>query len=125
MESNTFFSHDTDEEIIHAKRLQDLNIWISHLSYVTNECDWLTKIASNKIGDKVMRDQLLEKNEVNSALLNELYNYKSSIGSFHECDDLECDLFYINQHDVFCAKFVKHIEDYRIIKSQVYLKILE
>ena len=125
MELNTFFSHDTDEEIIHAKRLQDLNIWISHLSYATNECDWLTKIASNKIGDKVLRDKLLEKNEVNSALLNELYSYKSSIGRFHECDDLECDLFYINQHDEFYAKYVKHIEEYRAIKSQVYLKILE
>ncbi|HLV38425.1 hypothetical protein [Xanthomarina sp.] len=125
MELNTFFSHDTDEEIIQAKRLQDLNIWISHLSYITNECDWLTKIASNKIGDKVLRDQLLEKNELNSALLSELYNYKTSIDSFRECDDLECDLFYINQHGIICAKYVKHIEDYRIIKSEVYLKILD
>ncbi|MEO8934948.1 MAG: hypothetical protein ABI295_11635 [Xanthomarina sp.] len=125
MESNTFFSHDTDEEIIQTKRLQEINIWVSHLSYVTNECDWLTKIASNKLGDKDLRDKLLERNELNSALLNELYNYKGSIGSFNECDDLECDLFYINQHDIFCNKYVKHIEDYRVIKNQVYLKILE
>lgn len=125
MASNTFFSHDTDEEIIQTKRLQDLSIWENHLSYITNECDWLTKIASNKIGDKVLRDRLLEMSEINSALLNQLYIYKGSIGRFNECDDLECDLFYINQHDVFCTKYIKHIEDYRSIKNEVYLKILE
>ncbi|EMQ93891.1 hypothetical protein D778_01301 [Xanthomarina gelatinilytica] len=125
MNSNTFFAHDTDEQIIQAKRLQDLQTWISHLSYVTNECDWLAKIASNKIHDRVLRDELLEKIEVNSALLNEFYNYKSSIQSFQECDDLDCDLFYINQHDAYHNKYVKHIDAYRQVKNKVYLKILD
>jgi hypothetical protein len=125
MELNTYFAHDTDEQIIQTKRLQNLQTWIGHLSYVTNECDWLAKIASNKIKDRVLRDELLEKIEVNSALLNEFYNYKSSIQSFHECDDLDCDLFYINQHDAFYAKYLKHIDDYRQVKNKVYLKILD
>lgn len=125
MELKSFFAHDTDEQIIHTKRMQDLNIWISHLSYVTNECDWLSKIASNKLNDKVLTDELLEKTELNSALLNEFYNYKSSVQSFLECDDLECDLFYINQHDTFYTKYVKHIDDYRLTKNKVYLKILD
>ncbi|HLV13666.1 MAG TPA: hypothetical protein VKY41_00675 [Xanthomarina sp.] len=125
MELNKFFSHDTDEEIIHAKRLQELNIWISHLNYITKECDWLGQITTNKIGDKVLSEKLSEINTLNTAMLNELINYKSSIDSFHECDDLECDLFYINQHDVFCTKYVKLIEDYREVKTQVFLKIVE
>ena len=125
MNSNTFFAHDTDEQIIQTKRLRDLQTWISHLSYVTNECDWLAKIASNKIHDRVLRDELLEKIEVNSALLNEFYNYKSSIQSFQECDDLDCDLFYINQHDAYHNKYVKHIDAYRQVKNKVYLKILD
>ncbi|GGG50504.1 hypothetical protein [Bizionia arctica] len=125
MNSKTFFSHDTDEEIIQTKRLQNLETWIGHLSYVTNECDWLAKIAFNKINDKVLRDELLEKLDSNSALLSEFYNYKSSIQSFHECDDLECDMFYINQHDDFYAKYLKHIHEYRLVKNKVYLKILD
>jgi len=125
MDSNTYFSHDTDEHIIQTKRLKNLKMWINHLSYVTNECDWLTKIVSNKIQDKVLRDELLEKNEINSALLNEFYNYNSSMQSFLECDDLDCDLYYINQHDTFYTKYLKHIEEYRLIKNKVYLKILD
>lgn len=124
MELNTFYNHDTDEEIIQVKRTQELDVWISHLNYVSDESDWLAKIASNKLQDKELRDALLEKSEQNTNFLNELYNYKTSIVKYNECDDLECDIYYINLHDTYCSKYVKHLGLYRKIKNEVYLKIL-
>lgn len=124
MELNTFFNHDTDEEIIQVKRTQELDVWISHLNYVSDESDWLAKIASNKLQDKMLRDVLLEKSEQNSNFLNELYNYRTSIAKYNECDDLDCDIYYINLHDTYCSKYVKHLGSYRNIKNEVYLKIL-
>ncbi|MCX7550399.1 hypothetical protein [Xanthomarina sp. F2636L] len=125
MEPKSFFAHDTDEQIIHTKRLQDLNTWIAHLNYVSTECDMLVKIASSKLNDKDLKEELLAEVELNSALLNEFFNYKGSIERFKECNDLECDLFYINQHDDVYTKYVKHINDYRLVKDKVYLKILD
>lgn len=124
MELNTFFNHDTDEEIIHVKRTQELDVWISHLNYVSDESDWLAKIASNKLQDRELRDTLLEKSEQNANFLNELYNYRTSIVKYNECDDLECDIYYINLHDTYCSKYVNHLGSYRNIKNEVYLKIL-
>ncbi|MFL0354547.1 hypothetical protein [Xanthomarina sp. GH4-25] len=124
MEAITHYSHETDDIVLHKKRTLEINIWISHLNYITNECNWLAKIASNKIHDKDLRDLLLEKSESNSALLNEFYSYRSTLESFYECDDLDCDLYYINLHDTFCKKYLKHLKDYRAIKDQVFFKIL-
>lgn len=124
MELNPFLNHNTDEEIILAKRTQELDVWLSHLSYVTDESDWLAKIASNKLNDKVLRDSFLEKSEQNTVIMNELHNYRSSIEKYNECDDLECDVYYVNLHDTYCSKYLKHLETYRILKNEVYLKIL-
>jgi hypothetical protein len=124
MEVFTHYSHETDDQVLHKKRTLEINIWISHLNYITNECDWLAKIASNKIQDKDLRDLLLDKSEKNSSLLNEFYSYRSTLSSFYECDDLDCDLYYINLHDTFCEKYLKHLEDYRLIKDELFLKIL-
>ncbi|MGY0392245.1 hypothetical protein ACW5R3_06805 [Bizionia sp. KMM 8389] len=124
MESNSFSNPNTDEEIILAKRTQELDIWISHLNYMSEEGDYLAKIASNKLDDKKLRDSLLDKLNQNITVLNELYNYRSSIEKYNECDELECDIYYVNLHDTYCSKYIKHIEAYREIKNQVYLKIL-
>lgn len=124
MELNTFFNHDTDEAIVHKKRNQELEVWISHLNYVTDESDWLAKIASNKLHNKTLRDSLLEKTTENSAFLNELYNYRSSIDKFNECDDMECDVYYNNLHDTYFNRYLKFIETYRNIKNELFFKIL-
>ena len=124
MEALTHYAHETDEQVLHKKRTQEINLWISHLNYITNECDWLAKIASNIIKDRDLRDLLLEKSEINSSLLNELYSYRNTLDSFHECNDLDCDLYYIDLHDTICKKYIKHLENYRSVKDQVFFKIL-
>lgn len=125
MESNSFFNQNTDEEIILARRTQELEVWISHLNYVTIESDWLAKIASQKLNNENLRDVLLEKSEQNGTMINELYNYKSSIEKYNECDDLECDIYYVNLHDTYSLKYLKHLETYRAIKNDIFAKILE
>ncbi|MFD2552277.1 hypothetical protein ACFSQP_10655 [Bizionia sediminis] len=125
MDTNSFNNPNTDEEIILARRSQELEVWISHLNYVTDESDQLAKIASNKLGDKALRDQLLEKAEQNTVILNEMHNYKSSIEKYNECDDLECDIYYVNLHDTYSAKYLRHLEAYRAIKNQVFAKLLQ
>ncbi|TYA56312.1 hypothetical protein [Formosa maritima] len=124
MKTLTHYTHETDEQVLHKKRIVEINIWISHLNYIINECDWLAKIASNKIQDKDLRDSLLEKSENNSSLLNEFYSYRSTLNSFYECNDLDCDLYYIDLHSTYCKKYLKHLENYRAVKDQVFLKIL-
>ncbi|EGV42347.1 hypothetical protein BZARG_2593 [Bizionia argentinensis JUB59] len=124
MESKPFFNHNTDEEIILAKRTQELDVWISHLTYVTDESDWLAQIASKKLNDETLKDELLEKSEQNTIIINELYTYRGSIENYNECDNLECDIYYVNLHDTFCSKYVKHLEAYRNLKNELYKKLL-
>ena len=121
---STFYSNDTDDQIIQKKLDKEVQMWISHLDYVSIEADRLAKIASNKLQAVALRDRILSTIDSNVNLLNELYNYRNSLENFNECDALECDMFYLGQHDTLCDRYLKHVSEYRILKDEVYLELL-
>jgi len=124
MELNTFFNHDTDEQIVQKRSAEELNLWMSHINYILNESDRLAKIASNVIKNREFRDQFLELIIKNQSVLNELLSYKNTMVHYKECDDFECDLFYINKHEDFREKYIKAVGNYRSHKDEFYSKML-
>lgn len=124
MESLHNYGHETDDEIVKRQMHRELHTWISHLDAMNTEADRLAKIASNKIGDKELRDALLNDINDNIILLNEFYSYRNILNNARECDELECDQFYIQKHDLVFKKYVECITEYRLIKDKVYQKLL-
>ena len=120
----TSMPNDTDSDIVKKQMQRELKIWISHLDAVNMEADRLAKIASNKIGDKLLRDDLLNTIDETIMLLNSLYTYRNSLNNFDECDDLECDLHFVQQHENVCEKYIEHIKAYRALKDRIYLQLL-
>lgn len=124
MKLNTFFNHDTDEQIIQKRTSEELNLWVSHINYIINESDKLSKIASNIYKNKQFRDRFLELIIKYQSVLNQLRSYKNTMVNYKECDDFECDLFYINKHEDFRKKYLETVSEYRENKNKLYLKIL-
>ena len=124
MESSINYGHETDDEIVKRQMHRELHTWITHLDAMNVEADRLAKIASNKIGDKVLRDALLDDINENIDLLNEFYSYRNALNNVRECDELECDAFYLQQHDQVYEKYIDCIKQYRSIKDKVYIKLL-
>lgn len=124
MEFLSNYGHETDDEIVKRQMHRELHTWISHLDAINIEADRLAKIASNKIGDKELRDTLLDDINENIDLLNEFYTYRNALTNVRECDELECDALYMQQHDQVYEKYVNCIKQYRIIKDKVYLKLM-
>lgn len=120
----TSMPNDTDSDIVKKQMQRELQLWISHLDAVNMEADRLAKIASNKIGNKVLRDEMLNMTDETISMLNYMYTYRNSLNNFDECDDLECDLHFVQQHENACDKYVKHIQTYRILKDRIYLQLL-
>lgn len=118
------YGHETDDEIVKRQMHRELHTWITHLDAMNVEADRLAKIASNKIGDKKLRDALLDDINENIDLLNEFYTYRNALNNVRECDELECDAFYLQQHDQVYEKYVDCIKQYRSIKDKVYIKLL-
>lgn len=124
MEPLVNYAYETDDEIVKRHMHRELHTWISHLDAMNNEADRLSKIASNKIRDKVLRDELLDNINDNINLLNEFYTYRNVLNNVRECDELECDQFYMHQHDQVYEKYVECVTQYRDIKDKVYQRLL-
>lgn len=118
------YGHETDDEIVKRQMHRELHTWITHLEAMNSEADLLAKITANKINDKNLRDELLDDINENINLLNEFYTYRNVMNNFRECDELECDQFYMLQHDQVFDKYVECVAQYRSVKDKVYQKLL-
>lgn len=124
MESFSNYAYETDDEIVKRHMHRELQTWISHLDAMNTEADRLAKIAANKIGDKLLRDELLDTINDIINLLNEFYTYRNVLNNVRECDELECDQFYMHHHDQVFEKYVECIALYRNVKDKVYQRLL-
>ena len=120
----TSMPNDTDSDIVKKQMQRELQLWIAHLEDINLEADKLSQIASKRIGDKALRDELLNINDGNIMVLNSLYTYRNSITNFDECDDLECDMHFIQQHENVCERYIEHLKVYRALKDRIYLQLL-
>lgn len=117
----------TDEDIIDIKQHQELLVWIDHLKYVIKECNQLIKIDAkiksvNTTEVKVsqLNNNLVEMKNRTVAFVDELQNYRGKLSDFKECNDLECDLFFIKNHDDFRSRYLSHLKAYRLLKDRMY-----
>ena len=125
MELNTYFDHDTDDQIVQKRSAEELDSWISHISYVIDESDRLAKISSNVLKDRDLRDRFLDFIIKNQSVLNEFTAYKNSMVQYKECDHFECDLYYINKHEHIRQLYIETVVDYRKLKTKIYSEILK
>lgn len=124
MESLVNYGHETDDEIVKRHMHRELHTWISHLDAMNVEADQLAKIVTHRIGDKDLRDSLLDDINENINLLNEFYTYRNLFNNVRECDETECDQFYIQKHDFIFEKYVACVSQNQAIKDSVYKKLL-
>ncbi|MEO8774161.1 MAG: hypothetical protein ABI263_02050 [Gelidibacter sp.] len=118
------YGNETDDEIVKRQMHRGLHTWISHLEAITKEADQLAQIVSNKIEDKKLHEVLLDNMNENINLLNEFYTYRNIMNNVRECDELECDQFYMIQHDQVFEKYMECVTKYRSIKNKVYQNLL-
>ncbi|WP_347173735.1 hypothetical protein [Polaribacter uvawellassae] len=124
MQSNTYNDYDSEAQIIQSRSFRELDVWISHVNYVTEECDKLAKIASNLMKNRDLRDELLLMVEKNADCLTQLHSARNETEKLNECDDVACDLFYLNEHEVTRSLYLEHIKGYRKLKEEVLSNLL-
>lgn len=120
----TSMPNDTDSDIVKKQMQRELQLWIAHLDDVNLEADKLSQIATKRIGDKALRDEILNIIDDNIMVLNSLYTYRNSINNFDECDDLECDMHFIQQHETVCERYIEHVNVYRALKDRIFTELL-
>lgn len=120
-----FFNHESEGEIINKKDTFELKNWITHLEYIKKELDYLVALIKKYSNNSELLVSIKQNQLENSEELSSLYNYAPSITDSQECDDVACDIFYLNKHEEFRNRYLQYLERYRASKSKVFEALLK
>lgn len=124
---NKIFDHDTDVDITHKINTMELDNWINHLKYIKKELVNLIAIYNKELNDKLDGDGVAErfekKQNENNILLNALMEYHNTRANIIECEDTECDMVYITEHESYRRSYLYHLDKYRRLKDEFFNKI--
>ncbi|MDN3665528.1 hypothetical protein ACFFU1_16245 [Algibacter miyuki] len=117
------YDHDSDVDITHKINTSELGNWINHVKYIQKELDNITGIynaVSQKVEADDVLDKLSKKQAENQILLNALNKYVLLRSNLIECDDMQCDMVYITEHESYRRSYLYHIDKYRRLKDEVF-----
>lgn len=124
---NQIFDHDTDIDVTHKINSIELDNWINHLKYIKKELKNLIGLCNNDLSPKLDDDTVLQKftkkDDETDALLNALNKYMNSRSDIVECEDTQCDMAYISEHESFRRSYLYHLDKYRRLKDEFFSKV--
>ena len=126
-ENTQIFSHDTNVDVTHKVNTMELDNWINHLKYINKEITSLVNICKNELNDKLDDNSVFvrfEKKQIeNEILFNALNKYSNSRLNIIECEDTECDMVYITEHETYRRTYLYHLDKYRKLKDEFFNKV--
>lgn len=126
-ENIQIFDHDTNLDVTHKINTMELDNWINHLRYIKKELSNLINICQNELKDKLDDNSVankFEKKEIeNETLLNALNTYSKSRLNIIECEDTQCDMIYITEHESYRRSYLYHLDKYRRLKDEFFNKV--
>ncbi|MDG5491189.1 hypothetical protein [Psychroserpens sp. SPM9] len=121
------YNHDSNVDVTHKINTMELDNWINHLRYIKKELINLVGVCSEDLKDKLDDDHVLErfqKKEIeNETLLNALLKYANSRSNIAECEDTQCDMIYITEHESYRRSYLYHLDKYRRLKDEFFSKV--
>lgn len=121
------FNHDSDLDVTHKINSMELDNWINHLKYVSKELVNLVNLCEEGLSIKLEDDNVLKrfqkKKKENETLLNALQKYSASRSGIAECEDTQCDIVFITEHETYRRSYLYHLDKYRRLKDEFFNRI--
>ncbi|GHC62405.1 hypothetical protein [Ulvibacter litoralis] len=121
------YNHDTDIDVTHKINTIELDNWMNHLRYIKKELKNLIGLYGDDLSAKIDSEDVLmklqKKDTENDNLLHALQKYMSSRRDIIECEDTQCDMAYITEHESYRRSYLYHLDKYRRIKDEFFSKI--
>ncbi|MEY8847951.1 hypothetical protein AB9K26_04010 [Psychroserpens sp. XS_ASV72] len=124
---NDIHDHDSDLDITHKINTMELDNWINHLKYILKELNNLIGICNQELNQKLDDNSVIErfekKKKENDTLLSALLKYRISRSNIIECEDTQCDMVYITEHESYRRSYLYHLDKYRRLKDEFFNKV--
>lgn len=121
--------HYGSEDIQRLNMFTDVNKWRSEVTYIDLENQFYKKLFSSRLIKKTdinLQDlyylqQELESLDIkNQAYLEKLMAFILELDGFSECDDLQCETFYLNELQKFKIEIENYFFENRNLKTLIY-----
>lgn len=120
-------SYDKDLDVSHKLNTTEISNWLKHLKFTKEELKGLIKLCSkdlkNKLYDEKILSEFEKKNQENDNFISALNHYKSTREHIAECEDLDCDMVYIKEHEAYRKSYHYHLDKYRKLKDHFYIEV--
>ncbi|MBO6881637.1 hypothetical protein [Winogradskyella sp.] len=121
------FNHDTSIDVTHKINTMELDNWINHLRYIKKELGNLINICNKDLKNNLNEHDIVERFEKkhieNETLLSALLTYLNSRTDIAECEDTQCDMVYITEHESYRRSYLYHLDKYRRLKDAFFDKV--
>lgn len=113
--SNNFYGNNID--ITHKVNTTELHNWITHLKHIKIEIKLLEETLKDKILVAEILEKFKKKSFENNKLISVLNNYSAIRSNMSECEDMQCDMTYISEHEKYKKTYLYHLEKYNNLKK--------
>lgn len=121
------YAHDNEVDMTHKINTMELDNWINHLIYIKKELNNLVNIGDLDMNDRLVDSNILQrlqkKGLENEALLEALQRYAGSRTNIAECDDVQCDMVFIKEHESYRRSYLYHLNKYRKLKDEFFNEV--
>lgn len=116
-------NRDTDLDVLHKINTLELESWINFINFIKTDLENLIKICElQKTNNFInaIQTNILQ----NEYILNTLYKHSSNRLNLIECEDIHCDISFINEHKDLKELYLKHITEYQNLKNDILKKTI-
>lgn len=124
MHSIPFYPHDDDRLIMKKKDKEEVGNWLEHLEFISREIEYLMPLESRTEGNDLLSRELYSLRRENTLLMAALCRYENSMVNALECDSVDCDIYYLNNHEKHRGNYIGHLRKYENLKERVFTRLL-
>ncbi|MCB0448006.1 MAG: hypothetical protein KDD03_10945 [Gelidibacter sp.] len=123
------FNHDTDVDVVHKYNSIELKAWINQLQYIDKEIDKLLNLYAQSIQNREIPEGTLvlfsKRKEANKQLYETVLKYSNIYSNAAECDDIQCDMAYLEEYERLRKSYQYHLTRYQKLKDTLYDNALQ
>lgn len=119
--------HYDDQDIRNIYIKRDVAKWQKHLAAIKEEIPFYQRliegVKSSSDLDQVKKVDLVSRfhqaNQANDHYLDSLIDYRNQTDSINECQDMQCEKFFLNSHEEFTETIEAHLDKFHSLKTKV------
>lgn len=124
------YKHETIDDIQMKFMDKDIELWKEEISIIRVEILFFKRMLTSSVfktlnSNQQKKDDLIKDltnvKEINESYYNLLLDFVNKLEMIKECDDVQCETFYLNNHTKFRKDIESHFSAYRYYKMNIIL----